>query len=78
VNSSGRVIRIAVIRISTEPVSEIASSMSSRIGGTGTIMNSTTISVAIGSTAPLAALIQIFALTWLGVIGAITFRGWRA
>ncbi len=42
--------------------------MSSITAGTGTIMNSTTISVANGNTAPLAALIQIFALTWVGVM----------
>jgi len=66
--SSGFAAFSATISTASEIMMLVMNPMSSMIAGTGTIMNSTTISVAMGSTAPLAALIQIFALTWAGVI----------
>ena len=64
--SSGLAALSATISTASEIMMLVMNPMSSMIAGTGTIMNSTTISVAKGSTAPLAALIQIFALIWLG------------
>ena len=64
--SSGLAALSATISTASEIMMLVMNPMSSMIAGTGTIMNMTTISVAKGKAAPLAALIHIFALTWVG------------
>ena len=64
--SSGLAAFSATISTASEIMMLVMKPMSSMTAGTGTIMNRTTIRVAKGSTAPLTALIQIFALTWAG------------